>query len=94
MAAKLVCSNKSCNSDECVARAKSVKALQDFFKFESFRPGQMEAVLPVLHGRDAFVRMATGSGKSMCMYIPVLSSHQTSMGVIISPLIGLMDQQV
>lgn len=94
MATRLLCSNRECTGDQCPNKAKCIKTLRDFFKFESFRPGQLEAILPVLHGCDTFVRMATGSGKTLCMYIPVLSSHQKAMGVIISPLIGLMDQQV
>ena len=47
-----------------------------------------------MHHKDVFVRMATGSGKSVCMFLPpvVISDH--AMGVIISPMNALMDQQV
>ena len=41
-----------------------------------------------------FFRMATGSGKSLCMFLPPLCVGESDMGVIISPLKGLMDQQV
>ena len=71
-----------------------LRAPKLFETSSSFRPGQMKAVLSVLHGCDAFARMATGLEKSMYSYIPVLSSYQLSMGIIISPLVGLMDQQV
>ena len=65
-----------------------------FFKFAEFRPGQLEATLAVLHNKDVFVRMATGSGKSLCMFLPPLAANDNSMGVIISPLNALMDQRV
>ena len=60
----------------------------------NFRDGQLEALMPILHGNDAFVRMATGAGKSLCMFLAPLSISELVMGVIISPLNGLMDQQV
>ena len=50
--------------------------------------------MPILHGNDVFVRMATGAGKSLCMFLAPLSVSEHAMGVIISPLNGLMDQQV
>ena len=47
--------------------------------------------MAVLHGRDVFVRLPTGGGKSLCMF----QTHDPdTVGVIISPLIGLMDEQV
>ena len=78
----------------CVCPMKLQEALQKYFTFSSFRPGQMEAALSVLHGQDVFVRMATGSGKSLCMFLGPLSKSDVAMGVIISPLNGLMQQQV
>jgi ATP-dependent DNA helicase RecQ len=68
--------------------------LRKYFGFSSFRPGQMEASLAALHGKDVFVRMATGSGKSLCMFLSPLSKSDEAIGVVISPLNGLMDQQV
>ena len=41
-----------------------------------------------------FVRIPTGGGKSLCMFLSVLSHAADKFGVIISPLIGLMDEQV
>ena len=69
-------------------------ALEKYFKYASFRPGQLDAVLPELHKKDVLVRMATGSGKSLCMYLVPLASGSSAVGIIISPLIGLIGQQV
>ena len=55
---------------------------------------QLEAVLPVLHGHDVFVRMATGAVKSLCMFLAPLAAQENGIGVVISPLNGLMDEQV
>ena len=63
-------------------------------KHSSFRPGQLASTAAVLHGRDAFVRMATGAGKSLCIFLAPLAVSDTAMAVVISPLVGLVDQQV
>ena len=73
---------------------KGHQCAQTYFKFDYFRPGQLEAILPALHGRDVFVRIPTGGGKSLCFFIVPLSHGPATLGVIISPLIGLMDEQV
>ena len=50
---------------------------------------------PVVHGKDVFVRLAaTGSGKSLCMLLAPLAISDIAMAVVISPLNGLMDEQV
>ena len=64
------------------------------FGFSDFRPGQLEAVLSILHGNDVFVRVATGCGKSLCMFLPPLVHGEKAAAIIISPLVGLMDEQV
>ena len=79
---------------ECVGRSRLKAALHEYFKFPSFRPGQLDALLPLVHGRDVFVRMATGAGKSLCMFLAPLSMGESAIGVVISPLNALMDQQV
>ncbi len=79
---------------QCEAYPKLQDALQQYFQFTAFRPGQLEALLPVLHGKDAFVRIATGGGKSMCIFLVPLSIGNGAVGVVISPLNGLMDEQV
>ena len=47
-----------------------------------------------LHGRDVFARMATGAGKSLPMFAVPLSYSAKVVGVVISPLNSLMDEQV
>ena len=83
-----------CVESPCNAYSNAQRALHSFFKWDSFRPGQLAAVLPSLHGRDVFVRMATAAGKSLCMYLVPLATGPDALGVVISPLIGLMDQQI
>ena len=51
-------------------------------------------MLPMMHCRDVFARMATGAGKSLCMFLPPLAWSDTACGVVISPLNGLIEQQV
>lgn len=78
----------------CPAKDLLVAALQKYFYHKEFRPGQLESILPAWHGQDVFVRMATGSGKSLCMFMLPLAVGEHAMAVIISPLNGLMEQQV
>ena len=78
----------------CQRRERLMTALQKYFKYSSFRPGQLETLLPLIHGRDVFARMATGAGKSLCMFLAPLAIGESAIGVIISPLSALMDQQV
>jgi len=66
--------------------------LQKFFGFNSFK-GQQEAIInSVLNGKDTFVIMPTGGGKSLCYQLPALISEGTA--IIVSPLIALMKNQV
>ncbi len=78
----------------CAAYPRILGTLQKYFGHDTFRPGQLDAVLPTVHGRDVFVRMATGGGKSLCMFLVPLSISNAAMGVIVSPLNGLMDEHV
>ena len=88
------CSRGPSPGPTCVAQQKAYATLQHVFGFDDFRPGQLEAILPALHGRDVFVRMATGAGKSLCMFTVPLAYSNDAVGVIISPLNALMDEQV
>ena len=81
-------------SNACTGQRKLTDALHSSYGFTSFRPGQLEALLPVAHGRDTFVRMPTGGGKTLCMFLVPLSIGSDAMGVIISPLVSLIEQQV
>ena len=74
--------------------AKLKATMQSHCGCSNFRPGQLEDLLPVVHGRDAFVRMPTGGGKTLCMFLPPLAMSPIATGLIISPLVALIDQQV
>ena len=66
--------------------------LQKYFGFNKFKGEQEAVVQSVLSGKDAFVIMPTGGGKSMCYQLPALIMEGTA--VIVSPLIALMKNQV
>jgi ATP-dependent DNA helicase RecQ len=66
--------------------------LHRVFGFEHFRGHQADVIDHVLAGNHAFVLMPTGGGKSLCYQIPSLS--RPGVGVVISPLIALMQDQV
>ena len=88
------CVGPSSSCTSCVAQQAAHNTLQKVFGFSELRTGQLEAILPALHGQDTFVRMATGSGKSLCMFMVPLVQSNTAMGIVISPLNSLMDEQV
>ena len=68
------------------------EALKSFFGFDSFK-GEQEAVIQnVLDGKNTFVIMPTGGGKSMCYQLPAIISEGTA--IVVSPLIALMKNQV
>jgi len=66
--------------------------LQSVFGFETFRPHQEAVVGRVVQGRDAFLVMPTGGGKSVCYQLPALV--RPGCGIVVSPLISLMQDQV
>jgi ATP-dependent DNA helicase RecQ len=66
--------------------------LQSIFGYPAFRHPQAEVISHVVAGGDALVIMPTGSGKSLCYQIPALVRE--GVGVVISPLIALMHDQV
>lgn len=68
------------------------KMLKKFFGFSNFKGNQLAIIQSLLSGKDCFVIMPTGGGKSLCYQLPALMSEGTA--IIISPLIALMKNQV
>ncbi len=72
--------------------ANALKCLKDVFGYDGFRGMQADVVEQVIGGKDAVVLMPTGGGKSICYQVPALV--RPGMGLVISPLIALMRDQV
>jgi ATP-dependent DNA helicase RecQ len=77
---------------EAVNPRDPVEALRAHFGHPGFRPGQREAVDAALDGRDVLLVMPTGAGKSVCYQLPALVDGR--LGVVVSPLVSLMQDQV
>jgi ATP-dependent DNA helicase RecQ len=69
-----------------------LKALKIYFGFNEFKGEQELAIQSVLDGRDTFVIMPTGGGKSLCYQLPALMLD--GVAIVVSPLIALMKNQV
>jgi ATP-dependent DNA helicase RecQ len=68
------------------------KVLRDVFGYNEFRGHQQAVIEHLIQGEDALVLMPTGGGKSLCYQIPAIV--RPGVGIIISPLIALMQDQV
>jgi ATP-dependent DNA helicase RecQ len=71
---------------------QALRTLHTVFGYDSFRGHQAEVIRRVIQGEDVFVLMPTGAGKSLTYQVP--SILRPGVGIVVSPLIALMENQV
>ncbi len=79
-------------SNKAMANSQLKEALKKHFGFSTFKGDQEAIIQNVMDGKDAFVLMPTGGGKSLCYQLPSLLMEGTA--IVVSPLIALMKNQV
>ena len=88
---KITCSHRKITACS-TAMDRALEILRNTFGYDEFRQNQADIIQTLLEGDDALALMPTGGGKSLCYQIPAICRHGT--GIIISPLIALMQDQV
>jgi ATP-dependent DNA helicase RecQ len=78
--------------DNTFDKKEVLQALEQHFGFKEFKGTQEKAIMSLLSGRDTFVIMPTGGGKSLCYQLPALMLP--GCAIVVSPLIALMKNQV
>src|SRR5665213_3598276 len=79
-------------TSKSIVDPKLLAHLQEHFGFDGFKQEQAAIIQNVLNGKDTFVIMPTGGGKSLCYQLPAMMSE--GVAIIVSPLIALMKNQV
>jgi superfamily II DNA helicase RecQ len=78
--------------------AQCTEVLNRVFNIDTFRAGQLDIITEALSGRDMFVLLPTGGGKSLCFQLPAVLQNEQSGGssvtVVISPLLALVLSQI
>jgi ATP-dependent DNA helicase RecQ len=85
-------SSKTTVKEKSKSSASLLAHLQEHFGFDSFKDNQDKIIQSLLSGKDTFVIMPTGGGKSLCYQLPAIISE--GVAIIVSPLIALMKNQV
>lgn len=92
MATKRIATKKVSISSTATPDIDLKSALNEHFGFKDFKGQQLAAIESLLSGRDTFVIMPTGGGKSLCYQLPAMILP--GVAIIVSPLIALMKNQV